>query len=179
MSKGLPGICGGWPLAVLMLRVGKTGGLGPSAAYVSGCGEPFYGTRVDPGWYQTGTSVPRVRNPPFSLLRGLIQLRLAGWDDGPFGKSYYKVGQAFEPAGWRGLPAPREHPNDWKVAGTCRQESLPCSAGCHSESSRYRFRRAGEEPPAGRLDGTVRGIEPKWPGLACPESLFNTLDQPP
>src|ERR1035437_1514800 len=128
MSKGLPGICGGWPLAVLMLRVGKTGGLGPSAGYVSGCGEPFYGTRVDPGWYQTGTSVPRVRNPPFSLLRGLIQLRLAGWDDGPFGKSYYKLGQAFEPAGWRGLPAPREHPNDWKVAGTCRQESQRLSS---------------------------------------------------
>jgi hypothetical protein len=35
---------------------------------------PFYGTRAGPGWHQTGASVPRVRNLPFSLLRMLIRV---------------------------------------------------------------------------------------------------------
>ena len=44
-----------------------------AAGYISECGEPFYGTMVGPWWYHTATSVPRVRNPPFSLLRMLMQ----------------------------------------------------------------------------------------------------------
>ena len=36
-------------------------------------GKPFYGTIVGPWWYHTATSVPRVRNLPFSLLRMLMQ----------------------------------------------------------------------------------------------------------
>ena len=38
---------------------------------------------VGPGWYQTATSVPRVRNLPFSLLRMLIQLVCLSRADGP------------------------------------------------------------------------------------------------
>ena len=33
----------------------------------------FYGTRVGPGWYQTGTRVARGRELPFSVLRILMQ----------------------------------------------------------------------------------------------------------
>ena len=36
-----------------------------------------------------------------------------------------EVGQAFQPAGERGFPAPRKSAGDWKVAGTGRLESLP------------------------------------------------------
>ena len=57
-----------------MLLEGQTGGLGPSVGSISGCAEPFYGTMVGPWWYHTATSVPRVRNPPFSLLRMLMQV---------------------------------------------------------------------------------------------------------
>ena len=53
---------------------GQTGGLEPWAGYISGCAEPFYGTMAGPWWYHTATSVPRVRNLPFSALRLLIQL---------------------------------------------------------------------------------------------------------
>ena len=35
------------------------------------------------------------------------------------------VGQAFQPAGEWGFPAPRPTPGDWKVARTGRLESLP------------------------------------------------------
>jgi hypothetical protein len=57
---------------VLMFRMAKTGALGPFADYISGCAEPFYGTMVGPWWYHTATSVPRLRNLPFSLLRMLM-----------------------------------------------------------------------------------------------------------
>jgi len=69
----LTGIVGGLLLEVLMMRVGIAGGLRPSEDYTWGDCEPFYGTRVGPGWYQTGTSVPRVRYLPFSVLRMLIR----------------------------------------------------------------------------------------------------------
>ena len=36
---------------------GQTTGPGQAAGYVWEGGEPFYGTRVGPGWYQTGTRV--------------------------------------------------------------------------------------------------------------------------
>jgi putative protease len=39
------------------------------------------------------------------------------------------AGQAFEPAGARGFPAPPERPGEWKVASTGRQECLPYAAG--------------------------------------------------
>jgi hypothetical protein len=42
-----------------MLWVGETGGLGPSAGHVWQGGEPFYGTRVGPGWYQGSAGVWR------------------------------------------------------------------------------------------------------------------------
>ncbi len=51
-----------------------TRGLGPPAGSISGCAEPFYGTMAGPGWYHAATSVLRARNPPFSLLRMLMQL---------------------------------------------------------------------------------------------------------
>jgi len=35
------------------------------------------------------------------------------------------LGQAFQPAGERDFPAPRQHPGDWKVTGTGGLESLP------------------------------------------------------
>jgi hypothetical protein len=47
---------------------------GPPAGSISGYAEPFYGTMSGPWWYHTATSVPRVLNPPFSLLRMLIQV---------------------------------------------------------------------------------------------------------
>ena len=47
---------------------------GQAAGYVSECGEPFYGTRVGPGWYQTGTRVARGCKLPFSVLRLLMQV---------------------------------------------------------------------------------------------------------
>jgi hypothetical protein len=40
-----------------MLRVGQTWGTGQAAGCVWECGEPFYGTRVGPGWYQSGAGV--------------------------------------------------------------------------------------------------------------------------
>ena len=43
------------------------------------------------------------------------------------------VGQAFQPAGGRGFPAPRRCPGDWKVAGTGRLESLPYAAFCEAK----------------------------------------------
>jgi hypothetical protein len=46
----------------------------PSVGHISGYAEPFYGTMAGPWWYHTATSVPRVRNLPFSALRLLIQL---------------------------------------------------------------------------------------------------------
>jgi hypothetical protein len=52
---------------------GQTRGLEPRAGSISGCAEPFYGTMTGPWWYHTATSVPRVRNLPFSLLRMLMQ----------------------------------------------------------------------------------------------------------
>jgi hypothetical protein len=39
--------------------------------------------------------------------------------------SHYHVGQAFQPAGSRGFPAPPASHGDWKVAWTCRQECPP------------------------------------------------------
>jgi hypothetical protein len=46
----------------------------PAVASISGCAKLFYGTMVGPWWYRTATSVPRLRNPPFSALRLLIKL---------------------------------------------------------------------------------------------------------
>ena len=63
---------------MLILLKGQTKGLGPSAGYIWEGAEPFYGTMAGPWWYQTATSVPRVRNLPFSLLRILIQLGSVG-----------------------------------------------------------------------------------------------------
>ena len=69
----MPGIGGGWPLDVLMLQVAKIGRLGSAAGYVWQGSEPFYGTRVGPGWYQSGTRVARGCKLPFSVLRMLMQ----------------------------------------------------------------------------------------------------------
>ncbi len=56
-----------------MLWEGETKGRRPAAAYVWEGDEPFYGTRVCPGWYQTGAGVARGRKLPFSVLRMLMQ----------------------------------------------------------------------------------------------------------
>ena len=61
-----------------MLREGQARGLGQAAGYVWECGESFYGTMAGPWWYHTATSVPRLRNLPFSLLRMLMQATLMG-----------------------------------------------------------------------------------------------------
>ena len=50
-------------------------GFGQAAGYVWERGEPFYGTRVGQGWYQSGTRVARGCKVPFSVLRMLIQVR--------------------------------------------------------------------------------------------------------
>ena len=52
---------------------GQTRGLRQAAGYVWEGGEPFYGTRVCPGWYQTGAGVARGCKAPFSALRMLMQ----------------------------------------------------------------------------------------------------------
>ena len=57
-----------------MLREGQARALGQAAGYVWEGGKPFYGTRVGPGWYQTGTRVGRGRKLPFSVLRMLMQV---------------------------------------------------------------------------------------------------------
>jgi protoheme IX farnesyltransferase len=44
------------------------------------------------------------------------------------------VGQAFQPAGVRGFPAPEARAGDWKVAGTGRQECLPYKARAADKS---------------------------------------------
>ena len=56
-----------------MLRKGQARGPGRPAGYVSGCGEPFYGTRVGPGRCQSGIMVGRGCKLPFSVLRMLMQ----------------------------------------------------------------------------------------------------------
>jgi len=72
---GLPGIDGEGALEVLILREGQPRGLGQAASCVSECGEPFYGTRIGPGWYQSSARVARGCGVPFSVLRMLIQVR--------------------------------------------------------------------------------------------------------
>jgi len=57
-----------------MLREGQTRGLGQAAGHVWASGEPFYGTRVGPGWYQSGAGVARGCKVPFSVLRMLMQV---------------------------------------------------------------------------------------------------------
>jgi hypothetical protein len=70
----LPGIGGGWSLEVLMLREGPPRVTGQAAGYVWEGGEPFYGTRLGPGWYQSSNRVARGCKVPFSVLRMLMQL---------------------------------------------------------------------------------------------------------
>ena len=60
---------------MLMFPEGKPRVWGRRWGTFQGCAEPFYGTMAGPWWYHTATSVPRVRNLPFSLLRVLIQVR--------------------------------------------------------------------------------------------------------
>jgi hypothetical protein len=56
-----------------MLWEEQTRGRGQSAGCVWEGGEPFYGTRVGPGWYQSGAGVARRCQLPFSVLRMLMQ----------------------------------------------------------------------------------------------------------
>jgi hypothetical protein len=56
-----------------MLREEQTRGLGQAAGYVWARGKPFYGTRVGPGWYQSGAGVVRGCEVPFLILRMLMQ----------------------------------------------------------------------------------------------------------
>jgi len=57
-----------------MLLEGQTKGRGQAAGCICGGGKLFYGTMVGPWWYHTATSVPRLRNLPFSVLRTLLQV---------------------------------------------------------------------------------------------------------
>ena len=56
-----------------MLREGQTREPGHAAGYVWASGEPFYGARLCPGWYQSGAGVARDCKVPFSILRMLMQ----------------------------------------------------------------------------------------------------------
>ena len=56
-----------------MLQEGQTRGPGQATGYVWESGEPFYGTRVGPGWYQGGAGLARGCKVPFSVLRMLMQ----------------------------------------------------------------------------------------------------------
>jgi len=69
----LPEIGGAWPLDMPMLLDGQTRGPRPAAGYVRESGEPFYGTRVGPGWYQSGAGVASGCKVPFSVSRMLMQ----------------------------------------------------------------------------------------------------------
>ena len=53
---------------------GRYGEFGAGGGLFWECGDWFYGTMAGPWWYHTATSVPRVRNLPFSVLRLLIHL---------------------------------------------------------------------------------------------------------
>jgi hypothetical protein len=59
-------------LEVLILRDGKTGRTGTSAASLLKSDKPFYGTSVGPGWYQSGTRITRGCKLLFSASRMLI-----------------------------------------------------------------------------------------------------------
>src|ERR1039457_1863838 len=56
-----------------MLLDRQTGKPGQRAAYILAGGETFYGTRVCPGWDQSGAEVVGGCNLPFSVLRMLMQ----------------------------------------------------------------------------------------------------------
>jgi len=62
---------------VLMLLDRQTREPGQRAGYILAGGETFYGTRVCPGWYQSGAGVARGCNLPFSVLRMLIHQEAA------------------------------------------------------------------------------------------------------
>src|ERR1035437_4947977 len=51
---------------------------GQSAGYVWKGGEQFYGTRIGPEWYQSGTRVAGGCRVPFSALRTLMQFHPYG-----------------------------------------------------------------------------------------------------
>jgi hypothetical protein len=70
---GLPRTSGGCSLDMLMFLDWPTRGSGQSAGYIWEGGKRFYGTRVCPGWYQSGARVARGYKSPFSVLRMLIQ----------------------------------------------------------------------------------------------------------
>jgi hypothetical protein len=65
---------------------------GPSAGWIWGANEPFYGTMAGPWWYHTGTSVPRVRNLPFSALRMLMLRGRLAWPGGPVRALWWQPG---------------------------------------------------------------------------------------
>ena len=52
---------------------GANQGAGGRRRFVLESGEPFYGTRVGPGWYQSGAGVANGCKLPFSVLRMLMQ----------------------------------------------------------------------------------------------------------
>jgi hypothetical protein len=74
---------------------GANPGSGRSADYVAGCGEPFYGTRVGPGWYQSSARVARGCKAPFSVLPMLILRRPKAT------QSHIKA--TYEPSTWEGV----------------------------------------------------------------------------
>jgi hypothetical protein len=69
----LPGIGSGLALEVLIVREWKTVWPGGTADSIWEGGEPFYGTRTCPVWYQSGAGVASGSNVPFSVLRMLMQ----------------------------------------------------------------------------------------------------------
>jgi hypothetical protein len=58
---------------MLILLEGQTNEFGQAAGYVWVSGKSFYGTRVGPGWYQSGAGVARGCKVPFSVLRMLMK----------------------------------------------------------------------------------------------------------
>ena len=103
-----------------MLRKGQARGPGRPAGYVSGCGEPFYGTRVGPGRYQSGTRVGRGCKVPFSVLRMLMQASRKP----PRGESRRQNGECRKAGQSR--PQARYKPSASQEIGRCSLVFLLC-----------------------------------------------------
>jgi neutral ceramidase len=97
------------------------------------------------------------------------------------------VGQAFEPTGERGFPAPWHPAGDWKVAGTGRLENLPCLRRIHA--ALFLFLVAFVLPPAIAAEPAspeagiaVRDVTPELPirlaGYASRKRAADKQDSP-
>ena len=148
---------------------GHDRGSGPAAGCIWG-GEPFYGARMVPGWYQTGTSVPRGRNLPFSLLRLLMQCDRKPPQGNPLAvsRSSYAL-QRHIACREQGCPAAGIHCSQFQFAvfdlddlpakRFTRAGGLTHPVALQLLQARFTRRRCGPEQ-IGRRDATGRGDLP-------------------